>query len=636
MEQKLFFNKKINSLTKSSSYGVDLLAGWDFADPVNGWNKSGENLSINIIDNDQFNVNLTNSLQNYGIFKSIFELNTFYTLKIKGNSKYDSDNQPASFIVYNKPENIKIFCLIEYNSKIYAGSNNGNIYKSDDGITWTKIKTASLGGDVTAFGKTSTSLFFGTSNCQVYKLTGSVWDDPKNIFGNYSRKKITCISTTNNAEVYVGVYGDVGVYRSLDNGNTWGGFKNGTGINTYFYTLPQEWYVTSLLYINTDEIYVSVDDWSSEYYSPPNNSPKYSIFKYALYGTPPMVQFKYWKAIGGSNTINKKVKTLAKNQSTGNLFFGTYGTSFDLGGIFCSTDDGVSWIQANDGLNASHDINQIFEKDGDLYAATSSSIFKSVNDGVIWTQKMIQNFPNIYSVNFINSIVLVGTDNRLFGSNDVGEKWNYINMRLIVSSNEIGINKIYTDGTFEEDISFKTGNTSEHQNLYLQNCSSTRFNDPITTTIEKLELYYGNKNNFIKYIGLGEEEGKGFLLPKKEILFNINIVNNFITKNLMNLYTNPVDFSLIISKIENTNQIDITDINNNYLIYIGQLNENKRYDNEVNEVYKKYYMISLENLMLPQEIDPNTNYYLHLLANIETLDNETDCNISVTGIGYQL
>jgi len=122
------------------------------------------------------------------------------------------------------------------------------------------------------------------------------------------------------------------------------------------------------------------------------------------------------------------------------------------GGVYLSTDRGLSWNPSERGL-VSLSINDLILDFGNLYAATEGAgVFVSTDDGASWSA--INNGMtslNVYSLIFKDGVLFAGTDgDGVFRSTDLGLSWSPANTGLI--SIYSGFNNIRAFAALDTDI----------------------------------------------------------------------------------------------------------------------------------------------------------------------------------------
>jgi photosystem II stability/assembly factor-like uncharacterized protein len=92
------------------------------------------------------------------------------------------------------------------------------------------------------------------------------------------------------------------------------------------------------------------------------------------------------------------------------------------GSITISSDNGSSWIQSNLGTNSN--VKQLLVVGNDLYAATDAGVFKSINNGIDWTQintGLTNTVINSLAAN--SNYIFAGTGEGFFVSSNNGNNW---------------------------------------------------------------------------------------------------------------------------------------------------------------------------------------------------------------------
>lgn len=242
-------------------------------------------------------------------------------------------------------------------------------------------------------------IFAGTTSNGVYKSTnnGINWTSVNSGLTNQNVLSLT----TNNNNLYAGTSGG-GIYQSTNNGDYWVAVSNGLGNNT----------VNALLSKGT------------------------SIYSGTLFGV-------YLTTNNGgmwvqSGLLNEDVRTLYLNGST--ILAGTHG-----GGVFQSTNNGISWTSRNSGLG-NLNVLSIVVNGVNLFAGTEAGVFLSTNNGLNWTAGWLTN-QVIYSLAESNNRIFIGSNVGSLVSFDNGLSWININIGF-VSVNSVYSYLIYNDYIF--------------------------------------------------------------------------------------------------------------------------------------------------------------------------------------------
>ncbi|MFA5834679.1 MAG: T9SS type A sorting domain-containing protein [Bacteroidota bacterium] len=200
---------------------------------------------------------------------------------------------------------------------------------------WVKTNGYGVGGNITFFYISGTTLFAGTDD-GIYRSTdnGTQW--------SAVNTGLTNIQTLYVSGVYIFAGTSGGAFISTNNGSSW------TAINGVSGEIVSAFVVSGTnLFVGTSVggVYVSTNNGSN------------------------------WTAIN-NGLINKHVLSLFISGT--NLFAGT-----DLG-VFLSTDYGASWTLRNTGLT--HSVNAIMVSGSNLIAGSYDGVYLSQNDGLNWTK----------------------------------------------------------------------------------------------------------------------------------------------------------------------------------------------------------------------------------------------------------
>ena len=111
----------------------------------------------------------------------------------------------------------------------------------------------------------------------------------------------------------------------------------------------------------------------------------------------------------------------------GDIFVGTDGC-----GIYKSTNEGESWVEANSGVTDLITMSIDFNSAGHIYIGSNQgNIFKSIDNGVSWTH-IKGGLTKVYSLVINDSDVIFATSysGSVFRSTDDGENWTELNSGL--------------------------------------------------------------------------------------------------------------------------------------------------------------------------------------------------------------
>jgi hypothetical protein len=233
--------------------------------------------------------------------------------------------------------------------------------------------------------------------------------------------------------LFAATYSDSGVFRSTDNGESWQnvGLKNQYGVNG----LAMDSTGAILAASHTDYIWRSTDDGNSwtkhdsglisigprcwqiavqengfifgAFYFGGARSSNNGI-SWTQYTFPPIGGNAYCLGIGNSQTV-----------------FMSYLGPSNIKGLYRTTDNGIVWSKIDSTIYAASIISL---SHGEILVGTFNErgIFRSTNNGDSWIYSGLdsERVNTIYS--FSDEVILAGTDNGIFRSNDFGFTWGKV------------------------------------------------------------------------------------------------------------------------------------------------------------------------------------------------------------------
>jgi ligand-binding sensor domain-containing protein len=270
---------------------------------------------------------------------------------------------------------------------IYAGTNEGLAVSSNNGANWT-VSTNGLPvpSSKRIFGVTiqGSTLFVGSAN-GVYKSIdgGSTFTSTTNDLTSVTINHIVSDATY----LFLATQGG-GVFRSSNNGANWTAFNN---------LLPNN--ITTTLRIAGNLLFCGTQGDG--------------IF-YSFTSSPG------WINVPGLINTTPKCFTIKEN----NLFTGLF-----VKGVSVTSNSGGNWTYVNTGLT-SLNVNSIINDGTNLYVATASGAYKSVNNGTNWTNigSTFGPSPYLASILKVGGDLFVGTllDGVYYSPNE-GVNWSALN-----------------------------------------------------------------------------------------------------------------------------------------------------------------------------------------------------------------
>jgi len=250
-----------------------------------------------------------------------------------------SSSLNAQWVRSNGPSGY-VYSLVASDTNLFAGNNNGKIFRStDNGTSWTVVYNGLAGSRTDALAISDTNLFAANS-AGVLRSTnnGTSWTAVNSGLTGTSLYIVALfVSDTN---LFAGTWGS-SAFRSTNNGTTWTSANNGlTSNNVHAFADFPNWTGSTNLFAGTyfaSGVYLSTDNGGS------------------------------WIAVSTGLT-NSNVRALAVSDT--NLFAGT-----DGGGVFYSTNNGTSWTVFNTGLT-NNDVNALFVYGTNLFAGTGDGVWR--------------------------------------------------------------------------------------------------------------------------------------------------------------------------------------------------------------------------------------------------------------------
>jgi photosystem II stability/assembly factor-like uncharacterized protein len=231
------------------------------------------------------------------------------------------------FAVDSGLTNLNIRSLTKIGSILVAGTDSGIFQLSDTGIAWNAVNRGILRYSIRSLAQMDGILFAGTQSNGIFRSmdSGTSWTAADNGVGPATVECFTVLGS----DIFAGADGYNVVYRSTDSGGTWS--VVGTGVDIQVHALAT---------VGTD------------------------LFEAPLLEATPSGVLRSTDS-GKSWTIQKAGLTDLAIQafavSGGNLFAGTQG------GIFLSTNRGLTWKQSSDDTWSA---TALAVNDGYLYAGT--------------------------------------------------------------------------------------------------------------------------------------------------------------------------------------------------------------------------------------------------------------------------
>jgi len=302
----------------------------------------------------------------------------------------------SQFLPTPGPTGGTVYCLYVNGSTVYAGTQNGGVFKStNNGDSWNASNSGLIVDVVNSLNGFGNNLFCGT-NSGFYRSTnsGSNWSAV-----NYGESMLVTSLTVNGTDVYLG-NSDGRLYKSTNNGLNWIYFAGSFGGR-----------VNSILF-HQGLIYAAVDGMGA--YATTNSganwnliSPYYFYTK-ALYATGNTVR------LGTSNGGKKRVGSTGSFSddipwANYTLCYASVGNFIIAGfsnGMFWSSDNGSTWNDPVAGYLSGTFVYSMAQNTDYVFAGTSqvyrrpTSQFTGLNiisTNVPENYELSQNYPNPFN-----------------------------------------------------------------------------------------------------------------------------------------------------------------------------------------------------------------------------------------------
>ena len=272
--------------------------------------------------------------------------------------------------------NLSVNVVEVIGTTVWVGTRDATLYKSLDGVNFQVVPSSSMA--VFAIHQTSTCLLAGSDGLFTSLDGGNTWTQNSTSFN--VKGQISQVAFAPDGSIYARSM-LFGILRSYDGGNTWNWVNNGLSLEQNRSPNYDEIFTNNLgemLTSRRNVLYRLVGNGNT--WVPSNLKPTNYVTAHTVTPTGEILVSDYFSCIyrstdGGSTFTgcNNKVSTSAGivfklyNASNGTLYAAT-----EVGGIYSSNDDGVTWT--NLGLTAkgnTYDV--ILTPAGELIACEASS-----------------------------------------------------------------------------------------------------------------------------------------------------------------------------------------------------------------------------------------------------------------------
>ncbi len=315
--------------------------------------------------------------------------------------------------IRTEPKSETINALTYNNGIIYAGTEKGYCYSTDNGNTWNTFNDGlSTSTDIVSIMVNDTCVYAGTTD-GVYILSKSSLTWKQNGLQDFD---ITCFAS-DGTTIYAGTYGS-GVFKSTDNGTNWTEINEGLDYPSVRSMVIKG----SAIFAGTEGgIYKSIDQGTS-WVAVNNGLPDNTVYALTLSGTNILATVWAW-GIYLSSDNGESWNNVNNGLPSGDLhlyaFTNISATTVLTGGsegVFLSSNSGQSWTSVSSELNQDGDIYALAYSNGNFIAGTLyNGVYISPDNGQHWSQANSGLHHNVISnLAVSNNLLFAGTRGGLF------------------------------------------------------------------------------------------------------------------------------------------------------------------------------------------------------------------------------
>jgi hypothetical protein len=387
------------------------------------------------------------------------------------------------------PPGVDVTVIYKANGVVYAGTDKLGVYRStDNGSTWA---AANVGierthvYDIIASGPNvlaATAASQCPSSLDIFKSTdnGLTWTHTSGLAGH-----VTQSFAIKGNVIWAGVYNPLGdgVWRSVDNGNTW------QAVESIIHSGDQIFVSGDAILVAEDNfIWRSVDDGAT--WDVVEQFALTGIQGFARVGTRLLAVASTGYETSDDNGENWKFTYF--DGSVGS--FRSEGTTIYMGSsskVYRSTDFGASWQDHSNGLGRGL-VHAMFVEGDTVFAGTGTDafgIYRSTNRAVNWSSAAagLPFASTVRAMTTLNGSIFAGLDgDGIYRSNDRGATWTKVDAgnslianRLVIDlfANSNTIFAITDDGLFRSTdggVSFQRVHNGFPANIRIQGYSLTQ------------------------------------------------------------------------------------------------------------------------------------------------------------------
>lgn len=204
-----------------------------------------------------------------------------------------------------------------------------------------------------------------------------------------------------------------------------------------------------------------------------------------------------WEKVTVDTTANVNKIYVANNH-----LFVELDTSLVFSDLLVSSNHGESWTNITPNLpNSVSRVYDLIEYDNSIYIGTDGGVFISVDNGQSWQEKNngLDAEHRVYTIYESNNVLLAGTDQFIYRSTDKGENWTRSDEFTFMTFNSFTSNNNYMFAhaslSFESRYLYRSGDNGETWS--------------IISSQQQFRTVHALNDNEV-YMAVGTDPGKGF------------------------------------------------------------------------------------------------------------------------------
>lgn len=333
---------------------------------------------------------------------------------------YRSTDMGNNWVSTSYDNGSKVTCFISINDTLFAGTDGQDVYRSvDNGYQWTRMANGYFTNEhVRSLVVHQGIIFAGTYGHGIFKSEDRINFVPLN--GALPDSYILTLLSINSL-LFAGTR-DAGVLCSTDDGNSWTQLNNGLGDERRISCM---FYGNNFILIGTSAGIFRSGNYGESWESVNTGLPVSSINALCLHNEEFYASVNWYGVYRSSDNGESWTETGLNDKSIASIAsFGSrlFAGDSNLGGMFSTTDNGITWLQQNNGIYRAT-VRAVVSQSSTVYAgAENAGIFRSTDGGIRWDQ--VKPGTSVHSLAAKGNSVYAGTTSGLYRSTDGGEHWN--------------------------------------------------------------------------------------------------------------------------------------------------------------------------------------------------------------------